>query len=501
MEYIIGVDIGTSGTKAIAFSTQGAVLANYYVSYERLPGEAGIHELDPEALLEAVVTSIGEVVMQMGTTRHLLGISFSSFMHGLMALDKQGRPLTNIITWADLRSNGYAQTLLQSETGKQVYRNTGTPIHPMSPLCKLMWMKENDPRIFAAAHRFVSIKEYLFYRLFDRFIIDHSVASGTGLFDIMQHCWYAPSLQMAGITEQQLPEPVPTTYIMRGMKKEWAAKLKLDADVPFVVGGSDGCLANLGSHATKPGDLCVTIGTSGAVRMITNNPRYDEQQRVFNYILTEKEYVCGGPTNNGLNILKWYAAGFLQRPIREVADIDWFVREAAKAPQGAGGLVFLPYLHGERAPVWDAHARGVFLGLHSGHTQSHIMRAIIEGINYSLYQIASCVEASVGTASHIYGSGGFIHSRLWLQWMANLFGKSITVSSTADASATGAAVLGLSALGKMETEQSGHNFVRTTETFLPQQASHAHYMKAYTVYASLYNKLKIDFRQLSDLAM
>jgi Sugar (pentulose and hexulose) kinases len=158
-------------------------------------------------------------------------------------------------------------------------------------------------------------------------------------------------------------------------------------------------------------------------------------------------------------------------------------------------------LHGERAPVWDAHARGVFLGLHSGHTQSHIMRAIIEGINYSLYQIASCVEASVGTASHIYGSGGFIHSRLWLQWMANLFGKSITVSSTADASATGAAVLGLSALGKMETEQSGHNFVRTTETFLPQQASHAHYMKAYTVYASLYNKLKIDFRQLSDLAM
>src|SRR5690606_7607241 len=227
----------------------GAVLANYYVSYERLPGEAGRHELDPEVLMEAVVTSIGEVMMQMGTSRHLLGISFSSFMHGLMALDNQGNPLTNIITWADLRSNNYAQTLLHSETGKEIYRHTGTPIHPMSPLCKLMWMQENDPHIFAAAHHFVSIKEYLFYKLFNRFIIDHSVASGTGLFDIMQHRWYAPSLAMAGISERHLPELLPTNYVTRGMNKEWAEKLNLDADIPVVVGGRDGCLANLGSHA------------------------------------------------------------------------------------------------------------------------------------------------------------------------------------------------------------------------------------------------------------
>src|SRR5688572_27082147 len=156
MQYIIGVDIGTSGTKAIAFTLEGEVMGNTYVSYDPLPTPAGHHELDPEILLEAALTCLHEVVLQTRNGATLLGISFSSFMHGLMAVNRQGKPLTNIITWADLRSTRYAQSLKNSPAGKRIYEHSGTPVHPMSPLCKLLWLKENEPGIFSEAAKFIS---------------------------------------------------------------------------------------------------------------------------------------------------------------------------------------------------------------------------------------------------------------------------------------------------------------------------------------------------------
>jgi gluconokinase len=410
-----------------------------------------------------------------------------------MAVDKEGNPITNIITWADLRSTAYAQSLKNSEAGKRIYEHTGTPVHPMSPLCKLLWLKENAPDIFSRAARFISMKEYLFFHLFEKYFIDHSVASGTGLFDIGKRSWHEESLSLAGISKEQLSEPVPTTYIVRGLKKDFAKRLHIDAELPFIIGASDGCLANMGSNAINPGDMSITIGTSGAVRMITDAPKIDRQQRTFNYILTEKIFVAGGPSNNGLNLLKWYGENFLQRPIRTGADINWFVKEASKAAAGSEKLIFLPYVQGERAPVWDALARGVFFGVQSKHTQAHFMRAIIEGINYTLYQIAKSVEETVGNAGNIFASGGFMHARLWLQMLSDLFGKQITVTSTADASTTGAALLGLQALGILYGLEPGASFVRTQEIFEPGMANHQRYAQLYTVYASLYESLREHF--------
>ncbi len=500
MQYIIGVDIGTSGTKAIAFTVAGEVLGNTYVSYEPLPTAAGQHELDPEVLLEASLSCLEEVILQTRSLGNLLGISFSSFMHGLMAVDEQGSPLTNIITWADLRSTSYAKALKEDAAGQRIYEHSGTPAHPMSPLTKLMWMKEKEPRIFKTAARFISMKEYLFYKLFGKYLVDYSVASGTGLFDIATHGWYDESLKMAGIDHTKLSEPVPTTHVVKGLKKEYAKRLSVDEHLPFIIGASDGCLANMGSNAINPGDMSLTIGTSGALRMIADAPRYDSQQRTFNYILTDKLYVVGGPTNNGMNLLKWYAENFLQRPVRTATDIEWFVQEAAKAPAGADKLLFLPFVHGERAPVWDASARGVFFGVHAKHTQWHFMRAIIEGINYNLYQIAGSVEETVGNSKQILASGGFINSRLWLQWLSDLFGKPITVTSTADASTTGAALLGLRALGIVQDAFPQDSFVRLRERFDPDMSTHGTYAALFKVYTSLYNHLKDDFSRLYTIA-
>jgi gluconokinase len=495
---VIGVDIGTSGTKAIAYTLEKKVIANTYVSYNPVDNPPGYHELDPEVLFNAVVTCIERTAQQAITlVGHIDGVSFSAAMHSLIAVDVNGDPLTNVITWADGRSASYAETLKRSPAGQDIYKYTGTPIHPMSPLCKIMWLRDHQPAIFAATHKFISIKEFIFHRFFGKYLIDHSIASATGLFDIYKKTWYEPALAAAGITAGRLSEPVPATHIIKGLGRSYALRLGIDADTSFIIGASDGCLANLGSNATQPGDLSVTIGTSGAVRMMATQPAWDKQERIFNYILTDELYVTGGAINNGVVLLKWYSEQFLQKPFSNADALTAFVQQAAEAPAGADGLIFLPYILGERAPVWDAGAKGVFIGIHAGHTQAHFMRAIIEGINYALYQVAASVEETVGPIQHIYASGGFIRSPLWLQWLTDLFGKPVNVINNEDASAVGAALIGWTAFNREKKIVSP--VVDNEQHYTPDVALHARYQRYYTVYAGLYNKLKDDFQTLSNI--
>lgn len=499
MHVIIGVDIGTSGTKAIALTSGDKVVANTYVAYNPLPGEPGHHELDPEVLYQAVITCIEKTAQQVISLAGVIGgISFSTAMHSVIAVDANGEPLTNVITWADGRSTSYAEALKGTPEGHAIYRYTGTPIHPMSPLCKIMWLRDHQPAVFAAAHKFIGIKEFIFYRFFGEYLIDHSIASATGLFDIYNKTWYEPALKLAGITPDRLSNPVSTTWRRQYLKKPVPARLSMVADTYYIIGASDGCLANLGSNATQPGDLSVTIGTSGAVRMITTTPAADDRERIFNYILTNELYVSGGAINNGVVLLKWYTENFLQKSLSGANDLNWFVQEAAKAPAGADGLLFLPYILGERAPVWDADAKGVFIGVHAGHTQVHFMRAIIEGINYALYQVAASVQETVGAIKNIYGSGGFINAPLWLQWLTDLFGREIKVISSDDASAVGAALLGQQAIDMAKIDEPVTVF-HNKQHYIPDMEMHQRYQRYYAVYAGLYDKLKADFQTLNEI--
>jgi len=177
MSYIIGIDIGTTNTKAVAFTDEGEVLATAGESYHALSDPDGRHELDPARLLEAFVSALKEVTRKTADRKGLMGISLSCAMHSLIVVDKEGLPLTNAITWADLRSQSYAEALKVSEAGRRIYRQTGTPLHPMSPLSKLLWLKDKEPAIFQQAEKFISIKEYIWWRLFGKYQVDHSIAS------------------------------------------------------------------------------------------------------------------------------------------------------------------------------------------------------------------------------------------------------------------------------------------------------------------------------------
>jgi len=487
--HIIGVDIGTTNTKAVAFTLDGKVLGSAGVANTPLPGEPGGHELDPESLFRGVLDCLNELLRQTAGQEGLSGISFSCAMHSLIAVDGQGRPLTAAITWADLRSKDFAAALKKTPLGKRIYRQTGTPVHAMSPLTKLLWLKDSSPAIFREAARFISIKEYIWWRLFGKYQVDHSLASATGLFDLYSFDWNAEALETAGITAARLSEPVPCTHIERERKGD-SPSLPLPADLPFIIGGGDGAMANLGTRAVRPGETALTIGTSGAVRMIAAAPRYDPKERIFNYIITEKLYLCGGATNNGGGAVEWTIENFLNKSLDGSGGLDSFVQEAVTIAPGCEGLIFLPYLQGERAPVWNADAKGVFFGIRSQHTQRHFMRSVIEGISYSLFQVGTSLEETIGPIDCIYASGGFTRSKAWLQLIADVFNRKVYVTNTADASAIGAAIMGYYALGSIGGLEGSADLIRVQAIYEPDQERHEVYQKNFKVFAALYERLQ-----------
>ena len=499
MKYLIGLDIGTSSTKAIAFDLLGNIISKSNIGYPILNPKPSWSEQDPDEMLAAVVNSIKNVVNENANNgNELLAISFSAAMHGIIAVNKKGEKLTDCIIWADTRSTKVADSIKNSEIGHKIYMRTGTPIHPMSPLCKITWMRDNMKEIFKNTSKFVSIKEYVFFKLFGKYVVDYSIASATGLFDIYDLAWNKNALEVAGINEDKLSIPVPPTQIFKEMNKEYADLMGIDVDTPFVIGASDGCLANLGANAIKPGDAAVTIGTSGAIRIIADKPKNDESERIFSYILTQDHFVLGGPVNNGGIIFRWFRDNFsqIERATADSLGIDTYellTKEASKVPAGANGLIFLPYLLGERAPHWDANLKGVFFGINITHKREHFLRALLEGVIFGVYSVGKALEETTGNIDTIYATGGFVRSELWVQMLSDVFNKKVVVAESYESSCLGAVVIGMKAIGLINNIEEVEKLVPIAQTFTPNIKNHEVYMKTFEIYERLYLKLKDEF--------
>lgn len=502
--YIIAVDIGTTSTKTAVVDGEGgirAVLSTEYPLYTPLPGRA---EQDPEQIVQAVTKGVNAVMAKAGANpREIRCVVFSSAMHSLIALDREGMPLTPSITWADNRSAEYVRVLQDNFDAHGIYAATGTPIHPMSPLLKLMWMKEQDPDTFGKAHRFVGIKEYVLGRWFGgKHVVDHSIASAMGLFNLKQRDWHAPALEAAGIDAARLPELVSTTHVLEGMDPAWADQLGLPPDTPVVVGASDGVLANVGAGALQSDQFAVTIGTSGAVRAIVKEPSTDAKGRTFCYALTDEQWVVGGAINNGGVLFRWVRDELATKEAAEAEaeGIDPYERLtelAASAPAGSGGLVVLPLFAGERAPYWNADVRGVFFGLSLSHGKAHMVRSVLEGIGYAVRSVAEAVADAAGTPREIRASGGFARSPFWRQILADILGVPLTVPDAIESSALGAAALGLVAMGDWRSlSEAGTWTQAAVYTHDPDAANHAVYNELFSIYSDLYPRLVDPFQRI-----
>jgi len=434
---LIGLDIGTTNVKAVAFSDAGEVVASAERSNRTLSPQPGWSEQDPEAVFQNVVEVLREVTLRATSSRpasRVRGIIFSSAMHGLVAVDKTGKPLTNFLLWSDLRADSIAKNLRQKGEGLKIYEKTGVPIHAMSPLCKLIWLRQHQPDVFLKSHKFVGIKEFIWQKLTGKFESDLSVASATGLLNIWKNDWDEEALALAGISAEQLPALVSPSAAAAFSAVRGSFDPAHISGIPLIIGASDGAFANLGSGATEPGQVAATIGTSAAIRMVTHEPVLDEQMRTFCYRLDEKRCIMGGASNNGTNALEWLRTAVFQSPL----DAEHFANQALGVLPGSDGLLFSPYLFGERAPLYDASARGGFHGLTARHTQAHFVRAAMEGVLFNLKIIAEALEARQPIRT-LHAGGGFSKNRLWVQMLADIFQKPVLLNENdADASVLGA---------------------------------------------------------------
>ena len=494
MNCILAIDIGTTNCKAVVFDANGQVISSLKKGYETFSDDDGKSEQKPDDVFNVVLQLMGESFQKNQTIE---AVSLSAAMHSLIAVDAQGKPLTNAIIWADTRSRRQAEALKKTEPGEIIYNKTGTPIHPMSPLCKIIWLRETMPDLFKTTHKFISIKEYLFYKLFNKYIIDYSIASATGLFDIKNLIWCQEALDVAGIQPNQLSTPVEVTHSETNLVNEYKNLSTKKELLPFIVGGNDGCLANLGSGVILPGDASLTIGTSGAVRMTTSDMKQEKAQRTFTYLLSKDIYITGGAINNGGITLEWLSKNVLNDATPTQPDELLHLAETVAA--GADNLLFLPYLLGERAPMWDAAAKGVLFGITQQHTKAHFARAAVEGICFAMRDVMQAIEETNGEIKTIYASGGFTQSPFWLQMMADVLGKEIRVNKGADASATGAAILGIYALKKIDQLKDATRFFAIDKTFYPNETVHKIYTSLFVIFQSLYPKLKDAFAALDKL--
>ncbi len=478
MNYYLGVDIGTTSVKAVAFSGRGELLARHAVAYGMQHPNPAWSEQDPAEIIQAVTDSINKVVAALAPARPLL-LSFSAAMHSLLAVDAAGNPLTPCIIWADNRAGLIAESLRDTDTGHRFYHATGVPVHAMSPFCKLLWLKVNQPAVFNAAHKFIGIKEYLFFKWFGVYAVDTSVASATGLLRLATLEWDKTILGFVGIGPEKLSQPVPVKKLFY-YEPGPGQQLQLDSKTPFVIGSSDGALANL---ATGSNAMVVTIGTSSAARILTRQRETDKYMRTFCYHAKDDEYIVGGAGNNGAVVLQWLKETLLQT----TDSFEQLFAQAAQVPAGSEGLLFLPYILGERAPIWNPQAKGVFFGLTISHTKAHMIRAVLEGIIYNLYSIGRVIMEN-NDLSGIYANGGFAQSSLWLQVLADVFKREVIVTDPVETVALGAVLAGMEALGQVPVQDN-----RPGTVYRPNAAHHAVYEQQYRKFERLYELLKNEF--------
>lgn len=489
---MLGIDIGTTNIKAALYTYSGKEIFVKSATYPLHTDEFGAATQSANEIKEKVFHVIKESTVECASQGLKISfISFSAAMHSLLAVDAKGRPMTPVLTWADRQSEHYLNDL-KNEIGTTIYHKTGTPIHPMSPLMKLYWLNKDHHEIIQKAEKFIGVKEFVLYQLFGEYITDYSIANATGLFNMYTLSWDNEALEVVGISEKKLPKLVPTTEVLRGMNEEIALELGLDPKIPIIIGASDGCLANLGVNAIEQGQVALSIGTSGAIRTVTNRPMTDKNERTFCYALTEEHWVIGGSVNNGGVIMDWAKNRFIDHNNSTiVADpkedsYDLMMQKIETVRPGADDLFFHPYLVGERSPIWRPDAKGSFFGLDIHHQNEHMLRAVLEGINLNLYNVYTAISELIDAdAKEILVTGGFTKSDTWLQMIADIFGVNFAVTKISENACLGAAILGLYALGEIEDFSELEKMIAIERRVKPVKSRHQFYRHHFEKYQQL----------------
>ncbi len=501
LPWVLGIDLGTGSCKSVAVDLQGQVLGFGIGEYDAGSVTERWKEQDPERLIQGMVHSVRTSLDQAHISpENCQGISLGGAMHTLMAINQKGQPLTGIITWVDDRAAPQAQEIRSAPFAKDLYQNTGCPVHCIYPLYKIIWLRQTCAENFKRASRFVSAKEYILWRLTGEFIVDPGIAAGSGLLHIDGLRWDEQALELAGIEPGQLSNLKNPLYTHLGIDNELAAAMGLTPNVRVVLGASDAVNSSLGAGATQADLATCMIGSSGAFRIVSPTPLLDEQARIWCYAIDGQHWLVGGAINNGGLAMNWLCDLLKCPPLEQCSSssisVDELIRLASEVRAGAEGLICLPFFAGERSPNWNMNARGVFFGLSLEHELRHLARALLEGVAYRLRSVKDALEENGCVIRQIRASGGFTRSDVWLQIITNVMNRSLVVPRWGETSSLGAAFWVLLAIGAVKNLESLQPLVGLGASYEPLTSDAVLYDQLYRIYQEIYRSSQNAFSQL-----
>ena len=508
MAYWLGLDVGTTGSRAVIIDQSGAVTAAASADHAAMAQpEPTWAEQDPRDWWRAAQEAIGSALRLGGIAgKEIAGVGLSGQMHGAVLLDSKHEVIRPAIIWCDQRSQVQADWFTERIGAARLKEITCNPALTGFTVPKLLWVRDREPENYGCMRMLLLPKDYIRFRLTGAFFTEVSDASGTLLLDVPRRRWSPHILDALDLNPEQLPVVAESHEPTTRISAEGAAATGLTIGTPVVGGGGDQAAGGVGNGIVEPGIVSSTIGSSGVVFAYTDAPHLDQGGRVhtFCHAVKDRWHVMGVTQGAGLS-LRWFRDNFAAAELAHARaagkdPYDLLTAEAASAPAGCEGLIYLPYLMGERTPHLDPLARGVFFGLTARHTRSHIVRAILEGVAFSLRDSLE-IFGEMGVASEqIRASGGGGRSPLWRQIQADVFGREMVTINATEGSAYGAALLAATGTGCFASVQEAcRSAIRITDRCVPDPARARLYEDYYGVYRNLYAQLRESFRAVASI--
>jgi xylulokinase len=505
LNYILGIDIGTSGTKSVLFDASGTVVASNAQEYALHQPFNGWAEQDPADWWRAVCSTCTTVIQQSGVDpAEIAGVGLSGQMHGLVMLDENQQVIRESILWCDQRTGAECSQITRQVGAQRLLEITANPALTGFTASKVLWVRNHEPENFERCRKILLPKDYIRFMLTGEFATDVSDASGMQLLDVGKRCWSEEVLEKLGVNPAWLARVVESVEITGRVTPTAAALTGLAAGTPVAGGAGDNAAAAVGMGVVVDGTAFTTIGTSGVVYAHTSQMKLDRLGRVHTFCsaVPGEWHVMGVTQAAGLS-LQWFRNQFCAEERQAAAaqgvdPYDLMNAEAAQIRIGADKLLYLPYLMGERTPHLDPDCRGVFYGLSGAHTRAHLIRAVMEGVTYSLQDCVSILEEMGVGFETMLACGGGGRSPLWRGMLADMFGYPVETSTSSEAPALGAAILAGVGAGLFPSVQAAcAQLIRQENHVDPDAGRHQEYRRYYALYRRLYPALATEFKTLA----
>ncbi len=501
---ILAHDLGTSGNKATLYNFNGELVASNTHTYDTLTPANGFVEQDPQEWWRAVCESTKKMIQDaLIRPSQIDCVTFSGQMMGCIPVDKDGNHLYHALIWADTRYNNEMYKIEKNISLEETYRITGHRLSASYSAAKFKWIQDNRPDIYKKTFKMLNAKDYVIGRMTGVYGTDYSDASGTNLLDIREKTWSDRMLDAFQIDKNKLPEIYKSTDIVGKLNSRAAAETGLLEGTPVVMGGGDGSCAAVGAGVVSEGNVYNVLGSSSWISCAKSTPVFDESMRTFNWIaLNENLFTpCGTMQSAGYSF-KWASENLFKQEKELIKKTDksfnLYLNELVETTlPGANNLLFLPYLLGERSPRWNLNARGAFVGLGASHTNTQMLRSVMEGVGFNLKLILEALENGTHTEEVILIGGG-AKSITWLQILADIWQKKIVVPKyLEEATSMGAAICAGVGLGEFSDFSVISRFNPKERVIEPNSENKEIYDKLYRIFNEAYDSLEAIYNKLN----